>query len=106
MVQRCAAVLKREALGLDLLCVILIMLAHHRVDSGQRFREGVLAMPEVLECHYLTGEFDCLVKVVVANHEELQRFVERLMKVGGANRLRTAVVLNEIKSTTALPPKG
>ena len=67
-------------------------------------------MPEVLECHHLTGEFDCLLKLVVANHEELQRFLERLMKVGGVDRLRTSIVLSEIKSVTALPlgprPRG
>jgi DNA-binding Lrp family transcriptional regulator len=63
-------------------------------------------MPEVLECHYLTGEFDCLVKAVVGNHEELQRLLERLMKLGAVDRLRTAIVLQEIKSTTNLPLRG
>lgn len=101
-----AAVLNREAIGLDLLCFILIMLAHHRSDSVQRFQAGVNAMPEVLECHYLTGEFDCLVKAVVSTHDDLQHLLERLMKLGAVDRLRTAIVLREIKSTTRLPLKG
>jgi Lrp/AsnC family transcriptional regulator, leucine-responsive regulatory protein len=103
VVRHYATVINREAIGLDLMCFILIMLAHHRPDSVQRFRAGIVAMPEVLECHYLTGEFDCLVKAVVANHEELQRFLEQLMQVGGVDRLRTAIVLSELKSTTNLP---
>jgi DNA-binding Lrp family transcriptional regulator len=103
VIQRYVTVVNREAVGLDLLCFVLVMLAHHRADSVQRFRAGIAAMPEVLECHYLTGEFDCLLKLVAANHEELQRFLERLMKVGGVDRLRTSIVLNEIKSVTALP---
>ena len=106
VVLRHATVLNREAVGLDLLCFILIMLAHHRADSVQRFQAGVHAMPEVLECHYLTGEFDCVVKAVVSNHDELQRFLERLMKLGAVDRLRTAIVLREIKSTTNLPLRG
>lgn len=103
VIERYATVLNREAVGLDLLCFVLVMLAHHRPDSVQRFREGIATMPEVLECHDLTGEFDCLMKIVVSNHEELQRFVERLMKVGGVDRLRTSIVLNEIKASTNLP---
>jgi DNA-binding Lrp family transcriptional regulator len=103
VIRRYAAILDREAVGLDLMCFILIMLAHHRAGSVHRFREGVQAMPEVLECHYLTGEFDCLLKVVVRNHEDLQRLVERLMKVGGVDRLRTSIVLSEIKTGTMLP---
>ena len=103
VIQRYVTLINRESVGLDLLCFVLVMLAHHRADSVKRFRAGIVAMPEVLECHYLTGEFDCLLKLVVANHEELQRCVERLMKVGGVDRLRTSIVLNEIKSVTGLP---
>jgi DNA-binding Lrp family transcriptional regulator len=103
VIERYSTVVNREAVGLDLLCFVLVMLAHHRPDSVQRFRDGIRAMPEVLECHYLTGEFDCLMKLVVSNHEELQRFLERLMKVGGVDRLRTSIVLNEIKTGTSLP---
>jgi DNA-binding Lrp family transcriptional regulator len=99
-------VVNREAVGLDLLCFVLVMLAHHRHDSVKRFRAGIARMPEVLECHHLTGEFDCLLKLVVANHEELQQFLERLMKVGGVDRLRTSIVLSEIKSVTGLPLKA
>ena len=106
VIERYITVVNREAVGLDLLCFILIMLAHHRPDSVQRFRQGLAAMPEVLECHYLTGEFDCLMKLVVRNHEELQRFLERLMKIGGVDRVRTSIVLNEIKSATGLPLKS
>ena len=103
VIERYVTVINREAVGLDLLCFVLVMLAHHRPDSVKRFRTGIAAMPEVLECHHLTGEFDCLLKLVVANHEELQRFHERLMKVGGVDRLRTSIVLSEIKAVTRLP---
>jgi Lrp/AsnC family leucine-responsive transcriptional regulator len=103
VIQRYVTVVNREAVGLDLLCFVLVMLAHHRPDSVKRFRAGIAKMSEVLECHHLTGEFDCLLKVVVKNHEELQRFLERLMKAGGVDRLRTSIVLSEIKSVTALP---
>ena len=103
VIERYVTLVNREAVGLDLLCFVLVMLAHHRPDSVKRFRAGVTKMPEVLECHHLTGEFDCLLKLVVANHDELQRFLERLMKVGGVDRLRTSIVLSEIKSVTGLP---
>lgn len=109
VILRYATIVNREAVGLDLLCFVLVMLAHHRPDSVKRFRDGIQSMPEVLECHNLTGEFDCLIKVVVTNHEELQRFVERVMKVGGVDRLRTSIVLSEVKSSTSLPlrpPRG
>jgi DNA-binding Lrp family transcriptional regulator len=104
VIRRYATVVNREAVGLDLLCFVHIMLAHHRPDSIRRFPERIKGMREVLECHFLTGEFDYLLKVVVASHEELEKFLfERLMKVPGVDRTRTSIVVKEVKATTALP---
>ena len=104
VIRRYATIVDREAVGLDLLCFIHIMLAHHRPDSIKRFPDRIRGMPEVLECHFLTGEFDYLLKVVVASHEELEKFLfERLMKVSGVDRTRTSIVVKEVKATTALP---
>jgi DNA-binding Lrp family transcriptional regulator len=104
VIARHATVVNREAVGLDLLCFVHVMLAHHRPNSLKRFPVRVKEMPEVLECHFLTGEFDYLMKIVVANHDELERFLfEKLMKVDGVDRIRTSIVVKEIKSTTSLP---
>ena len=107
VIRRYVALLDREAIGLDLLCFVNVSLAHHRPDATERFRDTMKGMPEVLECHYLTGEFDYAMKVVVANHTELEKFLfEKLMRVEGVDRVRTSIVLNEIKSSTALPLEG
>ena len=104
VIRRYATVVDREAVGLDLLCFVHIMLAHHRPDAIKRFPDRIKKMPEVLECHFLTGEFDYLLKVVVADHEQLEKFLfERLMKVSGVDRTRTSIVVKEVKATTSLP---
>lgn len=97
-------VVDREAVGLDLLCFVHVTLAHHRPASVKRFPDKIRKMPEVLECHFLTGEFDYLLKVVVANHDHLERFLfGTLMKAGGVDRTRTSIVVKEVKTSIALP---
>jgi len=104
VIRRYATLVDREAVGLDLLCFVHVMLAHHRPNSLKRFPDRVKEMPEVLECHFLTGEFDYLMKIVVANHDELEKFLfTKLMKVDGIDRIRTSIVVKEMKSTTSLP---
>ncbi len=104
VVLRQVALLQREAVDLDLLCFVQVTLAHHQPDAVAGFRRAIQGMAEVLECHHLTGEFDYLVKVVARNHRDLERFlVERLTPIQGVDRIRTSIVLNEIKSSTALP---
>ena len=104
VIRHYATLVSRVAVGLDLLCFVHVMLAHHRPNSLKRFPDRVKRLPEVLECHYLTGEVDYLLKVVVASHDHLERFLfEKLMKVEGVDRIRTSIVLKEIKASTALP---
>ena len=104
VIERYSTVVSRRAVGLDLLCFVQVLLAHHRPGSVERFPARIRSLPEVLECYYLTGEIDYLLKVVVANHDELERFLfEKLMKIDGVDRIRTSIVLKEIKTSTALP---
>ena len=107
VIMRQVALLNREAIELDLLCFVQVTLAHHQPDAVLGFREAIHGMPEVLECHHLTGEFDYLLKVVVRNHRELEHFlVDELTPAPGVDRIRTSIVLNEIKASTALPLEG
>jgi Lrp/AsnC family transcriptional regulator, leucine-responsive regulatory protein len=104
VIKEYATLVNRQAVGLDLLCFVHVMLAHHRPNSIKRFPSRIEKMPEVLECHYLTGEFDYLMKVVVSNHDHLERFLfEKLMKVDGVDRIRTSIVVKEVKASTSLP---
>ncbi len=101
-----AALVNREAVGLDLLCFVEVKLAHHRPECVARFRDEVQAIPQVLECHYLTGESDYLIKIVVPNHKALETVLfEGLMRIDGVDRIHTSIVVNEVKVSTVLPLK-
>ena len=107
VIERQVALLSREAIGLDLLCYVHVTLAHHQPDAVRGFRGAIQDMPEVLECHHLTGEFDYLLKVVVGNHRELEHFlVDQLTPAPGVDKILTSIVLNEVKASTALPLEG
>ncbi len=97
------AVLDRESLGYDMLCFINVTIQVHQPDAVAGFRDAIRNMPEVLECHHVTGEHDYLLKVVIRNRQDLERFVmNQLTPVKGIARIHTCLVLSEVKSTTAL----
>jgi len=104
LISQYVALLNREALGYDMLCFINVSLQLHQFEKIEQFKESIRQMPEVLECHHLTGEYDYLLKVVVRNRKELQQFVvNKLTPIPGVARLLTSLVFDQIKSTTALP---
>jgi len=104
VIRRYATLLNRELLGFDMVCFINVSLQLHQFEAVERFKELVQDMPEVLECHHITGEFDYLLKAVFRNRNELQEFVvNKLTPIPGMARINTSLVLIEIKATTELP---
>lgn len=99
-----AALLDRERLGFDMLCFIQISLQLHQLEQVTHFRTTIQQIPEVLECHHVTGEYDYLLKIAVRNRQELERLVmEKLTPIPGVARIHTSLVFSEIKASTALP---
>ena len=104
VIARYVAVVDREAVGFDMLCFVQVTLQRHAPDAVENFRREVQTMPEVLECHHLTGEFDYLLKVVVRNRKHLEQFIlHTLTPVRGMDKIRTSLVLSEIKAMAAIP---
>lgn len=98
------ALLDREMAGYDMLVVVHVTTALHQYEHLERFRAALATLPEVLECLHVTGEYDYLLKVAIRNRSDLEHFVvHKLSPIPGVARVRTSLVLREIKSTTALP---
>jgi Lrp/AsnC family transcriptional regulator, leucine-responsive regulatory protein len=104
LIRAYVALVDRERAGFDLLCFVSVSLQLHRPTLVASFPKRVAEMPEVLECHHVTGEADYLLKVAVRGRRELERFiVDRLTPIPGVARIQTSLVLRELKATTALP---
>jgi DNA-binding Lrp family transcriptional regulator len=96
--------LDQEKAGFDMLCFVHISLQLHQPEEIERIRTVINQMPEVLECYHVTGEFDYLLKIVIRNRKDLERFiVNQLTPIPGVARIYTSLVLSEVKSTTVLP---
>ena len=59
---------------------------------------------EVMECYLMTGDFDYLIRVVVADMPALERFiVDKLTKIPGISNIKSSFALKQVKYKTALP---
>lgn len=104
LISRYAALVNRQMVGYDMLCFVSVSLQQHQLDQVNSFREAVQRMPEVLECHHVTGEYDYLLKVVTRNTEDLESFLlHKLTPTPGVARIHTGLVLREVKNITAIP---
>ena len=96
------AILNQEKLGFDLLSFIFMSTNIHQTEKLEALEKALESMPEVLECHCLTGEYDYLLKVANKDRRELEKFIRKLNRLG-ITRIQTSLALREIKYSTVLP---
>lgn len=97
-------ILDREKLGFDLLCFISVKTSIHQTEQLEAFEKAIVSMPEVLECHHITGEYDFLLKVVLKDSKDLKNFIgNKLSSHGSISGIQTNLSYEEVKSSTALP---
>ena len=98
------ALLDPDRIGRALLVFVEVLLDRTTDDAFASFSAHVRRLPEVLECHMVAGGFDYLLKVRVADMAAYRAFLgETLATLPGLRETRTYAVLEEVKSTTALP---
>ena len=91
-----------HAIGLNLLAFVFVGWSDGVVEA--EFLKRVATAPQVLECHHVTGGWNYLLKVRVADTRALEGFLASVLKqVKGLQRTETLIVLSSPKETTDLP---
>src|SRR5579871_1300726 len=98
-----AADLDPAKLGAGLIAFVEVQLDRTTPDVFNRFRDGVIGLEPVQECHMVAGGFDYLLKVRTADMTAYRRFLEDLAALAGVEQTHTYVVMEEVKSTRAIP---
>lgn len=103
IIKQYTALLDRETIGYGLLGIIQVTVQPHSNQQLNAVEGAIAALPPVLECYRLTGDYDLLLKVVADDTRSLDQFVaNRLTTIDGIDRIQTSIVLHEVKVTTAL----
>ncbi|MBL0089118.1 MAG: Lrp/AsnC family transcriptional regulator [Ideonella sp.] len=98
------ALLNAKVLGQHGTCFTIINLTSMSDTLLQAFEQSVRDQPEVLDCYYVAGSNDYLIRFSYRDAEDLERFhTEVLMRLPGVERSNSMLVLRTVKKTTALP---
>ncbi len=101
------ALLNPKAVGRPGTSFTIINLESTQPAVRQAFERAVADTPEILDCHYVAGANDYLVRFTYRDAEDLERFhAEVLARLPGVVRSNSMLVLRTVKRTTALPLPG
>jgi len=98
------ALLEPDLVEAGLLVFVEINLERTSPDAFRDFREKAGKLPEVLDCHLVSGNFDYLIKARVKDMQEYRALLgEKILSLPGVSGSRSYVVMEQVKETTRLP---
>jgi Lrp/AsnC family transcriptional regulator, leucine-responsive regulatory protein len=99
------AVLDHKVIGAPNIVFVEVTLDRHDDKVLERFGSELARLPEVIEAHLVTGEYDYLVKVAVAGTEHYERFLrESLYRIEGIRHSRSTFALRTLKRSISIDP--
>ena len=97
------ALLNAAELGLHMTVFVQIKAARHDGKWLDNFANHVSAFDEVVEFYRMSGEYDYLLKVLVADMASFDHFYKRLVKGIELNDVTSSFAMEQMKYSTALP---
>jgi len=93
-----------KAYGLPVTVFIRIRLEKHSEDIVKNFENKIMRAENVLECHVMTGRTDYLLKVIVEDLVDYERFVrKKLHMIEGVAAIDTSFAYGLVKKTSVYP---
>ena len=108
VITRIGAVLAPESLGSSVTVIVQIEVESEQVDLLDRVRSAFVACPQVQQCYYVTGEWDFVLVMLVADMDEYRHLTRELFfATNNVKRFKTLVAMERCKVTLDVPlPDG
>ncbi len=95
VIRQYTAILDDKQFGLDVTAFVNILMDHPRYNEG--LMEFALGRDEIVECNYIAGDFDYLLKVRTDSSSSLEHLLNEIKSVPGVGRTKTLLVLSNSK---------
>lgn len=93
-----------QKVGLGVTTFVQVTLVGHKKSTTEKFVEKIELIPEVIECHHITGSGDFLLKVIskdIASYQSL--ILEKINEIEEVASTQTMVILSTFKDSKVLP---
>jgi Lrp/AsnC family leucine-responsive transcriptional regulator len=93
-----------RALDAGLLVFVEISMSSKSDTTFADFRREILCVPQVLECHLVSGDFDYMVKARIKEISQYRSLLgDILLRLPGVTQTKSCVVMEEVKETLFIP---
>lgn len=98
------AVINTEKIGLGVNTFVQVSLRGHNKNNIDKFLSEINDIPEVIECHHITGSGDFILKIISNDIQSYQKLMlERVSDIDVVDGLQSMVILSTFKDSKVMP---
>lgn len=102
VIEQYTAIINPRCHNKNLTAIMFISL--ERPKFNDKFVEFVQQEDDILECHYLAGDYDYALKIITESTLTLENLLNKIKSVPGVQKTRTVVALSTVKNNHSIIP--
>jgi Lrp/AsnC family leucine-responsive transcriptional regulator len=92
-----------QKVGRNFIVFLNVTLERQRDDILESFERKITQYPEVMQCYFVSGDYDYFLVIMVANVDEYYEFVRRALSTDpNLQAFRSSFALNRVSYTTKI----
>jgi DNA-binding Lrp family transcriptional regulator len=104
IIEKYVTLLNKKKMGKHLTVYCQVTLIKQNYDISEVFNQAIMNMPEVVECNFISGNFDYMLKIVLEDMESYHHFHQKKLSVlPEVSLINSFFIISEVKNTTVLP---
>lgn len=101
IIKKYVALLDRRKINKNYVVFCHVKLVQHAKDYIAEFEKAVVQLHEVLECFHVSGDYDYILKICVADMEEYREFmITKLTSIKHIGSTHSSFMIGEVKNST------
>jgi len=102
IISKYVALIDRNKINRPFVIMSLVKIKTHSKEAIIQFENKISAMPEVLECFHISGEYDYVLKICLKDMDTYREFmISKLTSLDEVSSTQSMFMINEVKNTTA-----
>jgi len=103
VIERRAAIINPKLIGLGTTAFVSIRIDAHEASWLKKFARCIDQIPEIVECHRMTGDIDYLLKIIVSDLEHYDKVYRRLISdIPGLTDVSSTFSMEQLKQGTVI----
>ena len=104
IIQKDVCIIDRNVLGRKITIVVQVLSDKEGIEYSEEFKNIMIKAPEVMQCYYVTGDYDYVLIATFKDMEEYELFTQKyFLNNSNIKRFSSMVVMNHVKENLFVP---